>query len=114
MTPDMRTLAQMRAEAFAACEAVAKDNPGMAPDDLREALDAMLAERGVLTADMTDARNRVRAMLWANQASMAVRARRASRGERLCIFGYSCPREARPVVRGHAVVYLCAHHEVSP
>jgi hypothetical protein len=74
----------------------------------------MVAERGISTADMTDAHARVRALLWANQVSMAVRARRASRGEPLCLFGYSCHREARPVARGHALVNLCAHHEAMP
>ena len=111
---DLRTPSEHRAEAFAACDAVAKAHPGMDPDDLLDALNAMITERGITTADTTDVRNRVRALLWANQASMAVRARRASRGEHLCLFGYSCPREARPVVRGHALVYLCAHHEAAP
>lgn len=111
---DLRTPSEHRAEAFAACDKVTKAHPGMAPDDLLDLLNAMMTERGISTADMTDVRARVRALLWSNQVSMAVRARRASRGERLCIFGYSCPHEARPVVRGHALVYLCARHEVAP
>jgi hypothetical protein len=111
---DLRTPSEHRAEAFAACDAVAKAHPGMGPDDLFDVLSAMVAERGISTADMTDAHARVRALLWANQVSMAVRARRASRGEPLCLFGYSCHREARPVARGHALVNLCAHHEAMP
>ena len=109
---DLRSPNEHRAEAFAACEEVARSYPGASPDELIALLDAMLAERGV-TAGF-DARSRVRALLWSNQASMVVRARRADRGEPLCAFGYSCPREARAVARGHALVNLCAHHEVAP